>query len=385
MSTGKRLSKPFLAFLLMSLLALALVACGGAEEGQGTLEAYPGGGLQETPLFEETPALEETPLVEETPLMEETPEMVEETPMMEETPLMEETAVMEETPVMEETAPVEETPTTDEGAQGEAPATIQWVLSDDLDDMPVVDQEQVKVGTVTEVLVDLQGNVDYVLVDTELDQTQTVALSWDQIEVHHRSEMMDDVDDVDDADDMDDMTDDDMSQAETPVAGQLMDDDDFVLVYSGVQADLAQETTVESDLLDDVGALLSLEDLGLGVEAATEGGDVLQLTESDDYDLVNLEDNDLGEIDELVIDTEKGAVLYAVADIGGFLGIGENSIAIPWTELQFDETDDEFVVDATEEMLTDAPIVDVDDWDDGMAPSADWNAEVDSFWQQSSQ
>ena len=44
----------------------------------------------------------------------------------------------------------------------------------------------------------------------------------------------------------------------------------------------------------------------------------------------NAAGEDLGEINELMIDLEKGRIAYAVLSFGGFLGLGDKLFAIPW-------------------------------------------------------
>ena len=40
---------------------------------------------------------------------------------------------------------------------------------------------------------------------------------------------------------------------------------------------------------------------------------------------------DLGMIDELMIDIPSGRVAYAVLSFGGFLGLGDKLFAVPWS------------------------------------------------------
>ena len=44
--------------------------------------------------------------------------------------------------------------------------------------------------------------------------------------------------------------------------------------------------------------------------------------------------DDLGKVEDLMIDTKTGQVDYAVVSFGGFLGIGEHPIAVTMDELQ---------------------------------------------------
>lgn len=69
-------------------------------------------------------------------------------------------------------------------------------------------------------------------------------------------------------------------------------------------------------------------------------------------------DDDVGSVSDLLIDRD-GQVVAVIADVGGFLGMGTKTVAIPWDSIQrtLDEDGDEyrFTVNATEEALRDAP------------------------------
>jgi hypothetical protein len=48
----------------------------------------------------------------------------------------------------------------------------------------------------------------------------------------------------------------------------------------------------------------------------------------------NAEGKDIGEIDQLLID-RNGKVSHAVIGLGGFAGIGEKKVVVPWSDLKF--------------------------------------------------
>lgn len=72
--------------------------------------------------------------------------------------------------------------------------------------------------------------------------------------------------------------------------------------------------------------------------------------------------DNLGHIEELVIDLEGGRVNYAVLASGGFLGLGDKYFAIPWDLLSVDTDAQEIVIDVSKETLESAPGFDKDDW-----------------------
>ncbi|HET9259969.1 MAG TPA: PRC-barrel domain-containing protein [Acidimicrobiia bacterium] len=78
----------------------------------------------------------------------------------------------------------------------------------------------------------------------------------------------------------------------------------------------------------------------------------------------NHDGDDLGHLEELVIDLEGGRVNYAVLASGGFLGLGEKYFAIPWDLLTVDTDSHEVVIDVSKEMLENAPGFDKDNWPD---------------------
>jgi sporulation protein YlmC with PRC-barrel domain len=44
---------------------------------------------------------------------------------------------------------------------------------------------------------------------------------------------------------------------------------------------------------------------------------------------------ELGEIEDLVFDSKSGKIRYAAVSMGGFLGIGDKLVAVPWDSFQF--------------------------------------------------
>jgi sporulation protein YlmC with PRC-barrel domain len=91
----------------------------------------------------------------------------------------------------------------------------------------------------------------------------------------------------------------------------------------------------------------------------------------------NLEGEHVGKIDELVIDIEKGQVVYAALSVGGFLGVGDKLFAIPWREftMEVGEKEKFFRVDVTKEKLKAAEGFDKDAWPNVADPK--WREQID--------
>lgn len=73
-------------------------------------------------------------------------------------------------------------------------------------------------------------------------------------------------------------------------------------------------------------------------------------------EVVNTQDENLGEIEEVMIDPASGRIAYVVIEHGGFLGIGDDLFAVPWKAIQFVPGNDQSVLlDIPEERLENAP------------------------------
>lgn len=76
----------------------------------------------------------------------------------------------------------------------------------------------------------------------------------------------------------------------------------------------------------------------------------------------NLNDENIGDIKDLMIDLNNAEIAYAVLEFGGFMGIGNKLFAIPMEALQFSDTDDTIRLDVNKEKLELAPSFDKDNW-----------------------
>jgi len=95
-------------------------------------------------------------------------------------------------------------------------------------------------------------------------------------------------------------------------------------------------------------------------------------------DVYNQEDEDLGDIKEIMLDMRTGEVAYAVLAFGGFLGMGEKLFAVPWKALTLDTGNKRFILNASKEQLKNAPGFDKDNWPDMADPT--WVQEIDTFY-----
>lgn len=95
-------------------------------------------------------------------------------------------------------------------------------------------------------------------------------------------------------------------------------------------------------------------------------------------DVYSHEDEDLGEIKDIMLNMQSGKVSYAVLSFGGFLSMGEKLFAVPWNALTLDTKNKRFVLNVEKDLLKEAPGFDKDKWPD-MADQS-WAKEIHSYY-----
>jgi hypothetical protein len=72
----------------------------------------------------------------------------------------------------------------------------------------------------------------------------------------------------------------------------------------------------------------------------------------------NRQNQEIGDVDELLIRHDSGIVKFAVLSVGGFLGLGSTTVAVPWSAFDITTLRDGTIhmrLDATKERLEKAP------------------------------
>jgi len=87
---------------------------------------------------------------------------------------------------------------------------------------------------------------------------------------------------------------------------------------------------------------------------------------------------DLGNIEEFMIEMASGKVAYAVLSFGGVFGIGDKLFAVPWSALRLDTINKRFTLDIAKNALKDAPGFDKNRWP-SMADKT-WATSVHRFY-----
>lgn len=98
-------------------------------------------------------------------------------------------------------------------------------------------------------------------------------------------------------------------------------------------------------------------------------------------DVRNARDEDLGEVEDVVLNPQSGEIDYVVVSTGGFFGIGGQDVAVPWEHLRVTQRMATFVLPVDEAVMEQAPRISDDQASATQgAGSADRDS-IDTFWQ----
>jgi sporulation protein YlmC with PRC-barrel domain len=71
--------------------------------------------------------------------------------------------------------------------------------------------------------------------------------------------------------------------------------------------------------------------------------------------IINEHGREVGEIDNLLIDTRDGRISHVVIGIGGFMGVGEKKVVVPWADLKVSSDGKRHVATLEQAKLDSAP------------------------------
>ncbi|MFC3907667.1 PRC-barrel domain-containing protein [Legionella dresdenensis] len=109
------------------------------------------------------------------------------------------------------------------------------------------------------------------------------------------------------------------------------------------------------------------------------GRAVVKASEITGVEVRNLERENLGTINDVVIDKAFGKVSYLVLDFGGILGFGNKFFAIPWHMFTYDTIEDCFLLNIDKERLKNAPGFDKEHWPNFAA--AEIASSIDKYYE----
>ncbi|WP_347251384.1 PRC-barrel domain-containing protein [Legionella sp.] len=88
----------------------------------------------------------------------------------------------------------------------------------------------------------------------------------------------------------------------------------------------------------------------------------------------NLED--LGKIEEIVLDKVGGQVRYVVLSFGGMLGLGDKYYAFPWKSISYNKDEECFILNVSKDKLDSNKGFDKNNWPD----MSEWQKTIDNYY-----
>lgn len=328
-------------WLPVLLLALALVACDDAGQGDGAVqqdgdnnsgvdegfgeEGSELGSADSTAVHEELEQAEQnspaaSPVAPEmliTRTAEEGAEIETEEPTATETLMPAANATID----AQATTELPTTPT------AEAPADTSLVRATTLLGMQLISDVDEDTGELRDILFNEDGTIRYAILESYGGEEETVAVPWDQLNLQSLSA-------VETSDPEHGFT-----WADETVEGQVM--------------------SVEDETLGDDSGFV---DIGAGLES--EDGRLLRATALLDGPFtdggITLGEESLGNVSDLLLDADGGHLEYVIIDGESQLLADQRPIAIPWQRLSYDEEDNRFIGDVDRDLLENSPEFDLD-------------------------
>jgi sporulation protein YlmC with PRC-barrel domain len=108
-----------------------------------------------------------------------------------------------------------------------------------------------------------------------------------------------------------------------------------------------------------------------------------------DFTVWSQDGEQIGEVDDIVLDLDNKRVAYVVVGTGGFLDLGERNILVPWDMLELQigtgETtggqQNAFVLTGDLEIFRNAPNFDLGNLPEAGQPADDWDVDIRTYWE----
>ncbi|MBN1376006.1 MAG: YjzC family protein [Dehalococcoidia bacterium] len=92
------------------------------------------------------------------------------------------------------------------------------------------------------------------------------------------------------------------------------------------------------------------------------------------YDVVNANGDDLGQVQNFMVDMVTGRITLVIVAFGGFLGLTDKWVAFPFERLAWRSKDKKFLLNVPKEAVVEAPGIDKETWPNDV--SAEWIKDV---------
>lgn len=108
-----------------------------------------------------------------------------------------------------------------------------------------------------------------------------------------------------------------------------------------------------------------------------------------DFTVWSQDGEQIGDVEDLVLDMDNSQVTYVVVGTGGFLDLGEREILVPWQSLELqtgtgDATGGQqnaFILQTDVDTFSNAPDVDLGTLPEMGQPATDWDVDIRGYWE----
>lgn len=95
--------------------------------------------------------------------------------------------------------------------------------------------------------------------------------------------------------------------------------------------------------------------------------------------VINRAGENIGEINNIMVNILDGTIQYLIIEFGGFLGVGEKLFAVPFAAVKLNAKDQNFTLDVEKSFLESAPGFDKEHWPETNSHYFDVNTHWGSF------
>lgn len=122
----------------------------------------------------------------------------------------------------------------------------------------------------------------------------------------------------------------------------------------------------------------------------TGENDASRLSNQLNFDVWNQDGEQIGEVNDIILDMDNARVAYVIVGTGGFLEIGEKDVLVPWNSLEVQTAagdgtagdQNAFILQVDQELFNNAPDVDISATLPGRGePAADWDVDIRNYWE----
>jgi sporulation protein YlmC with PRC-barrel domain len=121
-------------------------------------------------------------------------------------------------------------------------------------------------------------------------------------------------------------------------------------------------------------------------------GDVnsARLSNQLDFNVWDQNGEQIGEVNDMIVDLDNTRIAYVIVGVGGFLEIGEKDVLVPWESLQLQTGTGEttggeqnaFIYQGDQERFNNAPDFDVDELlPERNTVAGDWDSDIRNYWE----